>query len=140
MDPTSIEQYKAAIDTHKFYDTISTSLIAGQITVSGAAFYLYKEIKGTLIETFPFIGAALCVVILLLIYRHCAYYANVARNVAAAIEEGNPDCLGVSHALQKNIFPAQKSWKKGIYGKNHLLTLLLVAGLLATAIRLGHWL
>lgn len=39
-----VEKYKAAIETHKFYDTVSNSIVVGQLTVSGAAFYLYKEI------------------------------------------------------------------------------------------------
>lgn len=131
-----VEKYKAAIETHKFYDTVSNSIVVGQITICGAAFYLFKEIKDTPIAYYPFIGAALCIGMLLLIYRKCAYYANVARNVAADIEADKPTA-GVSLAFKTNSHPASKSWNKGIYGTIHLLSAILMLGLLASAIRIA---
>ena len=130
------EKYKAAIEMHKFYDTVSTSIVVGQITMTGVAFYIYKEIKGTPIDYYPFVGVTLCVVVLLLMYRHCAYYANVARNVAVDLELGTTT-TGVSHALKNNTHPATQSWKKGIYGKVHILTAILVIGLISSALRVA---
>ena len=128
------EKYKAAIETHKFYDTVSNSIVVGQITMSGAAFYLFKEIKGTPIAAYPFVGAALCIAALTIIYRRCAYYANVARNVAADLEAEIPT-TGISFALKTNSHPVTKSWRKGIYGAIHLLAAILIIGLLVTAIK-----
>jgi len=129
-----VEKYKVAIETHRFYDTISNSIIVGQLSISGAAFYLYKEIQGTSIDYFPFVGAALCVVVLLFIYRDCAHYANAARNVAADLEE-KKITHGVSVAFKTRSHPAIKCWRTGIYGKVHLLTFLLFLGLTVSAIR-----
>ena len=128
------EKYNTAIGTHKFYDTVSNSIVVGQLSISGAAFYLYKEIKGTSIDYFPFVGAALCIAVLLMIYRDCAHYANVARNVAADLEEGKIT-YGVSVAFKTNSHPAKKCWRRGIYGKIHLLTAVLIIGLLVSAMK-----
>lgn len=125
------EKYKAAIETHKFYDTISQALIVGMISVAGVPYFSYDKDKIALFGTIPFWGTIGILSILLIIYRHCAYYANVARNVAIEIEESKSDeeskkIIGVSHALKKNTHPADKSIFRGIYGTVHLLYLGLV--------------
>lgn len=131
-----VEKYKVAIETHKFYDTVSNSIVVGQLSISGAAFYLYKEIQGTSINYFPFVGAAFCVAVLLFIYRDCARYANVARNVAADLEDGKIT-HGVSVAFKTNSHPAIKCWRKGIYGKIHLLSFMLILGLVVSAAKVS---
>jgi len=131
-----VEKYKAAIETHKFYDTISFSIVVGQLTITGATFYIYENIRGITVGYFLFPFTALCVLILLFIYKYCAKYANVARNVAAALEE-EKITYGVSVAFRDNLLPADKCWGRGIYGLVHLLSIILCLGLVVSAVILA---
>lgn len=128
-----VEKYKAALEAHKHYDTVSIAIVGGQLAISGASFFIYEKIEGTPVDYLPFVITALCILILLSLYRHCAYFANVARNVAADLEQGK-EIPGVSVAFKTNSHPANKSWRRGIYGKVHFLSFILVAGLVASAV------
>ncbi len=127
------EKYRVAIETHKFYDTISNYIVGGQIAITGASFFIYEKIKGTVVDYLIFMLTGICVLIILLIYRHCARYANVARNVAADLEE-DKITHGVSVAYKTGSHEANKKWNRGIYGQIHFLTITIISGLIAAAI------
>lgn len=129
------EMYKAAIETHKFYDSISITLVGGLITVSGAIIYLLEKISTPYQKIGILVVGILVVSFLLLIYRKCAYYANVARNVSASIEDNSCN-VGVSIVLKEldkaeyEKYRAKKSMFKGIYGLVHGIWITLVGGML----------
>ena len=130
------EKYKVAIDTHKFYDTISMSIVGGMITVTGASFLLYDKIQNNQFAYLLFIITIIVIFGLLVIYRKSAYYANVARNVSADLEINENLNIGISDVL-KNLnkneyqkYKAVKSMFKGIYGAIHLIFVSLSISLL----------
>jgi hypothetical protein len=129
--------YQVAIDTHKFYDEVSMKLVAGIITITGAAFFINEKTKlseGT--DTILFVVVALITLGLLVKYRNCAYYANVARNVAAH-NEISEELIGVSQALgNKELYPQMHKPKKirlNIHGAVHFLWFVCFSGLFFAA-------
>ncbi|MEX0964400.1 MAG: hypothetical protein WDZ52_10235 [Pseudohongiellaceae bacterium] len=136
------DTYRAAIETHRFYDTISISIVGGMITLSGATIYLLDKIEHRLDKMGTIIVSVAVLLLLLRIYRFSAYYANVARNVAAKIE-GDETNIGISTVLKKvrtdNNFAeyrADKKWYRGIYGSVHFLCIALVIGFITLAVRI----
>ncbi len=126
--------YQVAIDTHKFYDEISMKLIAGIITITGATFFINE--KTSLVgnaQSILFIVVAFITFGLLLKYRRSAYYANVARNVAA-YNETNEQPIGVSHVFgNPEQYPDMHKPKRlglfNIYGAVHFVWFTCFAGL-----------
>ena len=129
--------YQVAIDTHKFYDEVSMKLVAGIITITGAAFFINEKTSlSTGTDAVLFIVVALITLGLLIKYRNCAYYANVARNVAAH-NEISDEPIGVSQALgNKSTYPDMHKPKKirlNIYGAVHFVWLSCFVGLFYAA-------
>jgi len=93
------DKYKIAIDTHKHYDTISTSVIAGiaalplgVLSIKWPSFIpYYKWVVPALFFIFE--------TLLLLLYLKLSWYATIARNTAAALEIS--DGPGVSQVLKE---------------------------------------
>ena len=129
--------YQTAIDTHKFYDEVSMKLVAGIITITGAAFFINQKNDFSLgTESILFVVIALITSGLLLKYRQCAYFAGVARNVAA-YNEISEDPIGVSHVLgNKDKYLSMHKAKKmelNIYGAVHYIWAACFLGLLFAA-------
>ena len=109
------------------------------ITVSGATVYLLEKISYSLDKVGTIVVAILVISTLLNIYRHSAYYANVARNVGAKIEAGDTT-VGISIVLKHlneeaySEYRAVKKWYRGIYGAVHFLWAVLILGFCALAI------
>jgi len=83
------ERYKAAIDTHKLYDTVSIAIVGGMFAVTGASFLIYEKVGLNKLAVIVFIATALLLIPLLIIYRKSAFYANTARNVASVLKQIN---------------------------------------------------
>ena len=128
--------YQVAIDTHKFYDEVSMKIVVGIISITGAAFFIKDKIS--LHASSVLFVVALIIMALLFMYRNCAYYANVARNVAA-YNETNEDLIGVSHVLVNKEKYKELQLHKGkkirinIYGTVHFIWFVCFLGLLFSA-------
>jgi hypothetical protein len=93
--PPDIEElYKVAIDTHKHYDTLSLTIVAGIIGVAAGSISIYKPDIFPKYSGFVFLCGALIDLFLFYLYWKCSNLALVARKVSRAIEEG--ELIGVS--------------------------------------------
>lgn len=131
------ERYKAAIDTHKLYDTVSMSIVGGMFAVAGASFLISEKVGSKNLVAIVFFTTALLLIPLLIIYRKSACYANTARNVASGIEMKECD-LGVSQVLadleKYPKYKAEKHFYKGIYGAVHWIWFILSVALVSASV------
>jgi hypothetical protein len=104
------EKYKAAIETHRHYDNLSMSVVAGMFGVAFACFSLHKEIEKVMVARQLFFVGALAVLVLHLIYRRLSHYATVARDVSTILE--SKDGVGVSEAYSNLAFTDCRKGKK----------------------------
>ena len=131
------KMYQVAIDTHKFYDEVSMKLVAGIIVVTGAAFLISDKtsLTGNMASAF-FLVVALITLGLLIKFKKTSYYAGVARNVSAEIEE-NGTLIGIS-TVYKNPkkhtkFHVKKVIGYNIYGAVHFVWAACFFGLVLSA-------
>lgn len=130
MKPKIEELYKAAIDTHKHYDTVSLTIIVGIIGIAAGSIPLYKAEPIPRLSGFVFLIGVFLDLGLLWLYWRCSELALVARNVSTAIEKGKP--IGVSTvfgtmALRKKFAPNPSQWQwAGIRATVLVLSVLLI--------------
>lgn len=79
------ERYKAAIETHKHYDTISISCIAGIVGVLPACLLILEKVPSHYPKQILFVAGLLISSVLYRLYYLSAHAANLARNVAREI-------------------------------------------------------
>jgi hypothetical protein len=88
------DKYKAAIETHRQYDTLSIAAVGGMFAVTYGCYNLHKELSAIMYTKYFYIMGAAAIAILYLLYLKLSIYATIARNVARVLEK--TDGLGVS--------------------------------------------
>lgn len=82
------ERYKAAIETHKHYDSISISCVAGIIGILPGCLLFAEKTKTPLQHQIIFTAGILLTVLLYSLYHLSSINAGIARNVARKIHSG----------------------------------------------------
>ena len=132
------EKYKASIETHRFYDSISMTIVGGLVTVSGATAYLLEKIPSSnySLKIGVLFASIFILFMLLCIYKKTSFYANVARNVSSKIEKNECDS-GVATILKhlkeeefREYRPDKSVWRcNSIYSIVHALCVGLIVAM-----------
>jgi hypothetical protein len=80
------EKYKAALDSHKHYDSLSMTVVAGMFAVTYGSYSLQKDLINSPVSTLIYYVGAIAIVLLYLLYRKLSYLAIIARNVTRELE------------------------------------------------------
>jgi hypothetical protein len=92
-----VDKYNAALDSHKHYDTLSISTVAGMFAVTYGCYSLHKDLKSILYTEYLFLIGVLALFLLLLLYGMLSRYALISRKVSEELEKGQD--LGISEVF-----------------------------------------
>jgi hypothetical protein len=104
------EKYKAAIETHRHYDSLSITAIGGMFAVTYGCYSLHKDLHSIINTNHIFIIGAAAIAVLFFLYYKLSEFALIARNVSRMLE--SDDGLGVSEVYYLSIQKDAESVKK----------------------------
>jgi hypothetical protein len=101
------DKYKVAIETHKHYDTLSITVIAGMFAITFACYSLHKDLRGIINTNYIFFVGAAANLVFYFMYHKLSTFALIARNVSRMLEL--KDGMGVSEVYFLSTQKDQKS-------------------------------
>jgi hypothetical protein len=104
------EKYKAAIESHRHYDTLSITAIAGMFAVTYGCYNLHKELHNILNTNAIFFIGAVAIIFFYCLYYKLSNFALIARNVSRMLEK--EDGFGVSEVYYISTQKDEDSIKK----------------------------
>lgn len=108
--PMHDEKYKAALESHKHYDNISITSVAGMFAVTYGCYSLHKNLNDIIYTEYIFVMGVLAIIALYFLYYKLSTFALIARHVHQKLER--QDGLGVSEVYYLYTQSDEESKKK----------------------------
>lgn len=108
--PNVEEKYRAALETHRHYDTLSITSIAGMFAVTYGCLSMHNDLEAPKNVNLILYAGVVALGLLYALYLKLSNYALVARNVSKELEK--EDGMGISEVYYLFIQNDEESKKK----------------------------